>query len=95
MFPGFDFVIEYKPDSDNIASDYVSLSFMMAFSNQQSLLLQQMHQAIAANVNLSSLKTQCADGTQLDPHYQVQHDLHLMLIPSVAFFIYSLFPFVM
>jgi hypothetical protein len=62
-FSGFDFVIEYKSGRDNTASNALSRSFMMTLSNQQSLLLQQMHQAIAADVNLSSLKTQCAVGT--------------------------------
>jgi hypothetical protein len=67
-------VIEYKPDRDNLAADALSRSFMMVLSNEQSLSLQQIHRAIASDVNLTASKTQFSACTQPDPYYQIQYD---------------------
>jgi hypothetical protein len=73
-FLGFDFSIEYKPGRDNIAADALSRAFM-AFSSQQSLLLQQIRLAIQQDTALAALKAQCEAGTSPDPNYTVQHGL--------------------
>jgi hypothetical protein len=73
-FLGFDFVIEYKPGRDNITADALSRSFMIALSSPHSILIQQILEAIKSDSSLTALKAQCADGTQADTNYQVQHD---------------------
>ncbi|KAK2417923.1 hypothetical protein QL285_040167 [Trifolium repens] len=73
-FLGFDFVIEYKLGRDNITADALSRSFMIALSSPHSILIQQILEAIKSDSSLTALKAQCADGTQADTNYQVQHD---------------------
>lgn len=46
-FPDYDFVIEYKPEKENIAADALSMSFFMALSTSQHELLQQIYEAVA------------------------------------------------
>lgn len=74
-FLGFDFTIEYKPGKENLTADALSIMLMVAWSEPQHHILQELRTEIQNHESLSEIAKACLANSATDPHYQVRDGL--------------------